>query len=70
MNEFRILRNYHKNCEDFISRRCYRYNLELSGEASAIISVMEKYFRMSDRFLIIYSEGKDLPDIKKNKIKL
>lgn len=67
MNEFRILRNHHKNCEDFSSTRCYRYVLELSGEASTIISVMEKYFSRSDRFLITYSEGKDLPDITKIK---
>lgn len=49
MNEFRILRNYHKNCEDFLSRRCFRYNLELSGEASTIISVMEKYFDIRNK---------------------
>lgn len=44
MNEFRILRKYYNNCEDFSSKRCFRYNLELPNEASTIISVLEKYF--------------------------
>lgn len=44
MSEFNRMKNNNRNCVLYYSKEVKNYNLDIGGEASCIIGLMEKYF--------------------------
>jgi hypothetical protein len=44
MSEFNRMENNNRNCVLYYSKEVKNYNLDIGGESSCIIGLMEKYF--------------------------